>query len=127
MENSITHDLAKDGQKIADKAAHKVQGGIRDAQQAATEAGNTLSNKVEDLRSDAGPAIQRVVGRVQSMSRHGVEAVGEMATKVRDAASNTSDSIVAYTKKNPANALAIAAASGALLYAVIKASWSSRE
>jgi ElaB/YqjD/DUF883 family membrane-anchored ribosome-binding protein len=126
MENSITHDLAKDGQKIADKAAHKVQGGIRDAQQAATQAGNTLSNKVEDTRSDAGPAIQRVVGRVQSMSRHGVEAVGEMATKVRDAASNTSDSIVAYTKKKPANALAIAAASGALLYAVIKASRSSR-
>jgi ElaB/YqjD/DUF883 family membrane-anchored ribosome-binding protein len=126
MENSISNSLVTGSQKIADKTADKVQTGIRDARDAAEEAGSTLSIKVEDLRSDAGPAIQRVIGRVQSVSRQSVDAIGDMASTVRDAASNTSDAIVAYTKKNPANALAIAAASGALLYAVIKALRSSR-
>jgi len=62
-----------------------------------------------------------VVGRVQSMSKQGVDAISDMASQLRDVAANTSDSIVAYTKKNPAKALAIAAASGALLYAAFKA------
>jgi ElaB/YqjD/DUF883 family membrane-anchored ribosome-binding protein len=127
MESSVTNNLVRSGQTIADKAADKVQGGIRDAQHAAAQAGSTLSNTVDDLRSDAGPAMKRAVGRVQSMSRQGMDAVSDMAGQVRDVASTTSDSIVAYTKKNPATALAIAAASGALLYAAIKAARSSRD
>jgi ElaB/YqjD/DUF883 family membrane-anchored ribosome-binding protein len=35
MESSITADLLKSGQTLADKAADKVQGGIRDARHAA--------------------------------------------------------------------------------------------
>jgi ElaB/YqjD/DUF883 family membrane-anchored ribosome-binding protein len=127
MESSVTSNLVKNGQTIAEKAADRVQGGIRDAQHAAAQAGNTLSNTVDDLQTDAGPAIKRAVGRVQSMSRQGMDAVSDMASQVRDAASSTSDSIVAYTKKNPATALAIAAASGALIYAAIKAVRTSRD
>jgi ElaB/YqjD/DUF883 family membrane-anchored ribosome-binding protein len=126
MENTISNNVVEGGQTIADKAADKVQGEIRDAQHAAREASSTVSSKAENLRSDAGPAIHKVIDRVQSMSRQGVDAVGDMASKARDVAANTSDTIVAYTKENPANALAIAAASGALLYGVIKALWSSR-
>jgi hypothetical protein len=127
MESSVTSNLVKNGQTMADRAADKVQGGIRDAQHATAQAGATLSNTVDELRSDAGPAMKRVVGRVQSMSRHGMDAVSDMASQVRDVASTTSDSIVAYTKKNPATALAIAAASGALIYAAIKAVRPSRD
>ena len=61
------------------------------------------------------------------VSKQGMDAVSDMASHARDAVSNTSDAVVAYTKKNPATALAIAAASGALLYATIKASRSSRD
>jgi ElaB/YqjD/DUF883 family membrane-anchored ribosome-binding protein len=114
MENSATGNLVKNGQTLADKAADKVQGGIRDAQHAAKEAGNTLSHKVDDVQA-------------QSMGRQGVDAISDMASQARDVASNTSDSILAYTKKNPVKALAIAAASGAVLYAVIKALTPSRD
>jgi ElaB/YqjD/DUF883 family membrane-anchored ribosome-binding protein len=127
MESSVTSNLVKNGQTLADKAADKVQGGIRDAQHVAAQSGAALSNTVDELRSDAGPAMKRVVGRVQSMSRHGMDAVSDMASQVRDVASTTSDSIVAYTKKNPATALAIAAASGALIYAAIRAVRPSRD
>lgn len=127
MENSMTSDIVKNGQTLAGKAADKVQGGIRDAQNAAKDAGTTLSNKVDDLRSDAAPALTKLVGRAQSMGKQGVDNISDMASQARDAASNASDSIVAYTKENPVKALTIAAASGALLYAAIKALTPSRD
>jgi ElaB/YqjD/DUF883 family membrane-anchored ribosome-binding protein len=56
---------------------------------------------------------QVAAGRTSSMA-------SDMANQARDAASNASDSILAYTKKNPAKALGIAAVAGALLFALAK-------
>jgi ElaB/YqjD/DUF883 family membrane-anchored ribosome-binding protein len=127
MDNSTTSGYVKNGHTLADKAADKVQSGIRDAQHSAKEAGAALSNKVDDLRSDAAPALAKVAGRAQSMGRQSIDTISDMAGQARDAAANASDSIVAYTKKNPVKALAFAAASGALLYAAIKALTPSRD
>jgi ElaB/YqjD/DUF883 family membrane-anchored ribosome-binding protein len=120
MENSITSNLPKNAQALADKAADKAQGGIRDAQQAAKDAGSTLSSKVEELRSDTGSALTKAVDRVQSMGKQGIDAVTDAAQRTRDVATDTAGSIVRYTKKNPMSALMIAAASGALLLSLIR-------
>jgi ElaB/YqjD/DUF883 family membrane-anchored ribosome-binding protein len=101
MESSITGNLPKNGQKVIDK--------------------------VDDLHGDATQALTKAVGRAQSIGRQSMDAISEMASQAQNAASNASDSIVAYTKKNPVTALAIAAASGALLYAAIKALTPSRD
>jgi ElaB/YqjD/DUF883 family membrane-anchored ribosome-binding protein len=101
MENSVTGNLQKNGQKIADK--------------------------VDDLRGDATSSLTKAASRAQAMGRQSIDAISEVASQARDVASNASDSIVAYTKKNPVTALAIAAASGALLYAAIKALTPSRD
>ena len=101
MENSMTGNLSKYGQTIADK--------------------------VDDLRGEAAPALKKAVSRAQSMSRQGIDTISDMASQARDAASNASDSLLAYTRKNPVTALAIAVASGALLYAAVKAFTPSRD
>jgi ElaB/YqjD/DUF883 family membrane-anchored ribosome-binding protein len=98
MENSVTSNYAKSGQALADKAADK-----------AKDAANSLS------------------GKVQSLGKQGLDAVTDAVSQARDVVTDTSDSIVAYTKKNPVTALAIAAASGALLYAAIRALIPSRD
>ena len=59
--------------------------------------------------------------RAQTAGREGISAVGDMASQALDAATDASDSILAYTKKNPAKALAFAAVAGALLFALAKA------
>jgi ElaB/YqjD/DUF883 family membrane-anchored ribosome-binding protein len=120
MESSITSNLPKNGQTLADKAADKVQGGIRDAQHAAKDAGSALSNKVEELRGDTGSVLANAVDRVQSLGKQGIDAISDAAQRTRDAATDTADSVVRYTKKNPMTALMIAAASGALLLTLIK-------
>ena len=101
MESSITGNLPKNGQKAIDK--------------------------VDDLLAGATPALTKTVSRAQSIGRQSIDAISEMASQAQNVASNASDSIVAYTKKNPVTALAIAAASGALLYAAIKALTPSRD
>jgi ElaB/YqjD/DUF883 family membrane-anchored ribosome-binding protein len=127
MENSNINDLQRNGQSLADKAADKVQGGIRDATQAGKEAGAALSNTVDELRQDAAPALNKALDRARSMGRQSVDAVGDAAQRTRDAASYASDSVIAYTKENPVNALLIAAAAGALLLSLINVLKSTRD
>jgi hypothetical protein len=63
----------------------------------------------------------------KAAAKRGLDAITDMTSQARDIASNTSDSIVSFTKKNPVASLAIAAASGALIYATVKALKSSRD
>jgi ElaB/YqjD/DUF883 family membrane-anchored ribosome-binding protein len=116
MENSVPSGFAKTGQTLTDKAADKVQNGVRVAQDTARDAG-----------SEAGTAVKAGARRIQSMGKQGLDAITDAVGQARDVASDASDSIIAFTKKNPVTALAIAAACGALLYAAIKASIPSRD
>jgi hypothetical protein len=127
MENSVTSSFTKNGQKLADKAGDKLQSGVRAAHDSAKDAGNILSSKLEDARSEAGTIVKTGSKRIQSMGKQGLDAISDAVGQARDVASDASDSIIAYTKKNPATALAIAALSGALLYAAIKALSPSRD
>ncbi len=119
MENSIVGDLQNNGHSLADKAAEKAQAGIRDAKQAAKQASGVLSDKVDELKRDAGPAVNKAFDRARTVGRQGLEAVGDAAQRTRDAASYASDSVVAYTRENPVKALLIAVASGALLLSLV--------
>jgi ElaB/YqjD/DUF883 family membrane-anchored ribosome-binding protein len=89
--------------------------------------GQTMTDKADDIRGDAVPALTKVVSRAQSVGRQSIDVIGDLASQARDAAASASDSVVSYTRKNPVTALAIAAASGALLYAAIKALTPSRD
>jgi hypothetical protein len=121
VENSISNDLSKNGQALADKAAAKVQAGIHDAKHAAKDAGSGISHKIEELQGAADAAATKTLGRAQSLGRRGMDTMSSAASRTRDVASNASDSIITYTKANPVKALLIAVASGALLASVLSA------
>jgi ElaB/YqjD/DUF883 family membrane-anchored ribosome-binding protein len=127
MENSVTSGVAKTGQALTDRAADKVQSGVRVAHDTAKDAGNILASKLDDVRSEAGTVVKSGVRRVQSLGQQGLDAISDAVSQAREAASDASDSIIDYTKKNPITALAIAAASGALLYAAVRALLPSRD
>jgi hypothetical protein len=127
MESTLAGSFAKTTQALAEKAADRAQSNIRVAQDSAKDIGNVLSSGLEDVRTKAGTAVRRGSRRAQSMGKQGLDAVTDMASQARDVASNGSESIVAYTRNNPVKALAIAAASGALLFAAIKSLSLSRD
>jgi ElaB/YqjD/DUF883 family membrane-anchored ribosome-binding protein len=127
MENTATGNFAKTSQALADKATDKVQTGIRSAQQSAKEAGESLSSKVTEVHDAAAPVIRNASNRAQSAIRQSFDTASDFASQAREMAAGTADSIVSYTKRNPVQALAVAAAAGALLYVAMKALRSYRD
>jgi ElaB/YqjD/DUF883 family membrane-anchored ribosome-binding protein len=97
--DSTIDNLSKPSQTLADKA----------------------TDKADQLRSEATPIVKKAANQARSTLKQGYATVTDFAGLARDAASDASDSVVAFTKKNPAAALAIAAATGALLYAAARA------
>ena len=87
---------------------------------AATKKARGAASKV---RGDAAPLI----GRVSGQAWEGVERGLQKARRARDASVKASKTVVAYTRKKPIRALAIAAASGALLHAALNVLRPSRE
>jgi ElaB/YqjD/DUF883 family membrane-anchored ribosome-binding protein len=88
---------------------------------------NSITNNFPRTSRALADRAGKASDRVQSMGQQGVDAMTDMAGQVRDATSNVAESIVSYTKKNPVQALAIAAGVGALLYWAIKAVTPSRD
>jgi ElaB/YqjD/DUF883 family membrane-anchored ribosome-binding protein len=103
--DTLANNLPKQGQALADKA----------------------TDKANQVLAEAAPMLKSTVSQARAIGRQGVDAVTDAVSQARDAASDASESIIAYTKKNPATALAIAAATGVVLYAAIKVFMSRRD
>ena len=91
--------------KAADKASALVD-----------EGGDNLSDALDSVRDNASPLIGKASKRAQAM-----------ANQLRDGVSDLTDGAVAYTKKNPLTAVLIAAASGALVFGLVKALTTPRD
>lgn len=120
---STANNFGRTAQGLVDKAAGKAHSGIQSAQELVTGAGGALSSKVDDLHKESAPIIRKAA----RSAGQGYDALSDIADQARDMAVSASESIVNYTKKNPAKALALAAASGVLLYAAIRALRSYRD
>jgi hypothetical protein len=105
METTSIDKLAKQGQAVAAKAA----------------------DMASDLGRETAPILNRASSQTQTAGKWGISALGDMVSHARDAATDASDTVLAYTKKNPAKALGIAAVAGALLFAIAKANAMRRD
>jgi hypothetical protein len=84
-------DFAGKGQAFADKAADKLQSGIREAKQGVDSAASSASNKVESARSATGPALDKASDKAQGLLSQGIDAVSDATRKAQDFASDTQD------------------------------------
>ena len=108
MDTSFSNSVGNHGTPISEKSVDK----IRDVQQSVKDAGATIANKVDS-----------VVGQ----AKYGLDSVKDAVQQTRKSASESSEALINYTKENPVKALMIAAASGALLWTVLKAVAPSRD
>ena len=126
MDNTETN-LGKSTRAIADTTAQKVQGGIRSAHEFVSNATDAVSGAAKDVQSEAAPLIRNAAHRAKSTAQQSIDAATDVTHEASGAGVNAFDSIVKYTKQNPVKALAVAAASGALLYVAVKALRSYRD
>ena len=76
---------------------------------------------------NANFSIGKVTDTAQAVAQQGKDMADAAIQQVRETASDVSHTMMKYTKKNPGSALLIAAASGALLAALIVGLTPSRD
>ncbi len=113
-----TGNFPKAGGAVADKAAGAVNDGIRTAQ-GLGHAASSAAGKLDQLRDEATPALEKASAKAQEIGQKGIDALADTSKQLRDGASEASDAAVAYAKDEPMKALLIAAAAGALLMGLL--------
>jgi len=101
IESTTTKPLAQKTQELADSAAASAQSAIRSTQRAADSALERMSDKVDEVRSQATPILNKVTSQAEAAARRGMEAVRDTSQQL------------------PIKAMLIAAATGALLMGII--------
>ena len=114
-----TKSPAQKAQEMGDSAANTAQGAIRSTQRSADQALDRLSEKVDDVRGQAGPLLNKVTSQAEAAARRGMEAVRDTSQQLRERAVHAQDMTVAYVKDEPIKAMLIAAATGAVLMGLI--------
>jgi X-X-X-Leu-X-X-Gly heptad repeat protein len=113
--------FAGNTQDLTDKAARKAQRGLNGAKDMADDASDAVSDKMDSVRDNAGPALDKAARRAQDVATQGLQAAGRAAQQLRDGVVDLADGAAAYTKKNPMKAVMIAAASGAVIFGLVRA------
>ena len=124
---STNKPLGQTGSSVIDPAAQGAENAIKSTQRFANEALDSLSDKVQEVRGQAAPVLNRVAEKAETLARRGIDAVKDGSQQLRERAQQASDSTVAYIKDEPVKAILIAAATGAALMALISLVTRSRD
>jgi ElaB/YqjD/DUF883 family membrane-anchored ribosome-binding protein len=104
---------------LADQAAQSADDAIRSTQRVANETLDSLAVRVQDIRHEASPFLNRATEQANALAQRGADAVRDTSQQLREKAEHVSDNTVAYIRDEPVKAMLIAAATGAALMALI--------
>jgi ElaB/YqjD/DUF883 family membrane-anchored ribosome-binding protein len=116
---ATTKPFSQSTNTLADQAASGTDSTVRSTQRMASEAMDSLSDKVSDVKDQAVPVMNRVASKAEELARRSADAVRDRSADLKDRAVRASDATVGYIKDEPVKAILIAAATGAALMALI--------
>lgn len=80
---------------------------------------DSLSGAAKQVREQAEPVLNRMSEQAEAAARRGIDAVRDGSHQLREKAQQATDSTVAYVKDEPVKSMLIAAATGAVLMALV--------
>jgi len=111
--------LTQQAANLAERAADSTESTIRATQNVANEAFDRMSDEVEDARRHVAPLLNRLSAQAETAARRGAAAVRDASAQLREKATQASDTTVEYVRQEPVKAMLIAAATGAVLMALV--------
>ncbi len=111
--------LGNNAAALVDSAANTADQAIRSSKRAADDTLDEAAKQVEAAREQAAPALKQLATDAEQLAKRGVEAVTEGTQKLRGQASQATDATQQYIKSEPLKAVLIAAATGAVLMALV--------
>ena len=115
----ITNANAQASDNLADRAATSADHAIRSTQYAVNGALDTLAANVQDLRHHTAPLLDRATGHASALVHRGADSVRATSQQLRAVARQTTDDTRGYIRDEPVKAVLIAAATGAVLMALL--------
>ncbi len=101
------------------KFANGVENAVDSAHDVAKDALSSASSKVDSLRDQAKPAVERVVARGQELAKNAIAGTREAGVRAKKAVSGYADACESYVSEQPMKSIAIAAAAGATVAALV--------
>ena len=103
-----------------------IEGAVDTVSDAAHDAVNSVSTKLDSLTDQAKPAVDRFVARGQAMAHNAMDSTREAGARAKKAVSSYASSCESYVTEQPMKAVAIAAAAGATIAALLMLARSRR-
>ena len=116
---STVDTLQDEISKRGDQLANGIEDGIDSAHDAAQSALARASDQLDSLQNGVKPAIERFASRGAEMAQSSLDATREAGTRAKAAASRYASACENYVTEQPMKSVAIAAAAGAALAALL--------
>jgi len=126
MPSSTTKTFGQQATNVSDQAAGVANDAAKSAERGIDSAADALTSKIEDVRNQAAPLINRVSAQAEAAAKRGIEVVRDSSQQLRERAMKATDQTVAYVKDEPVKSMLIAAATGAALMGLISLMGRSR-
>ena len=113
--DTLQDEISKRGSQLV----NGIEDGIDSAHDAAQSALSDASSKLENFQNGVKPAIERFASRGAEMAQSGLDATREAGTRAKAVASRYANACENYVTEQPMKSVAIAAAAGATLAALL--------
>lgn len=113
--DTLQDEITKRGNQLVDG----IEGGIESANDAAQNALASASNKLDSFQKGVKPAIERFASRGAEIAQSGIDATRQAGTRAKETASRYAGVCENYVTEQPMKSVAIAAAAGATLAALL--------
>lgn len=113
--DTLQDEISKRGSQLV----NGIEDGIDSAHDAAQSALSNASSKLENFQNGVKPAIERFASRGAEMAQSGLDATREAGTRAKATASRYATACENYVTEQPIKSVAIAAAAGATLAALL--------
>lgn len=99
--------------------ANGVENAVDTAHDAAQGALSSVSTKLDAIRDEAKPAVERFVARGQELASSAIAGTRDAGIRAKKAVSGYTSACESYVSEQPMKSVAIAAAAGATIAALI--------
>jgi ElaB/YqjD/DUF883 family membrane-anchored ribosome-binding protein len=116
---SSAENIQDTANKFGSQVTNGLEGAIDTAHDAATSTLSKVSEKIDTLHDQAKPAVDRMVARGKEMANDAIAGTRDAGERAKTALSGYASSCENYITEKPMKSVAIAAALGATLAAVL--------
>ncbi len=115
----ITNRPFERSNSFNEQPAQSAEDVVKATQRATDEAVNNLADSVKRASEKAAPLLDRASEQASALAQRGMDALRGSTQQLQDKAKQASATTVSYIKDEPVKSILIAAATGAVLMALI--------